>query len=56
MKQILDLKELKVRLPEDLKAWVERRSARNFRSMNGEIIAILTEVHKGEEKGTLHVG
>lgn len=39
-----------VRLPADLKAWIENRSIRNFRSMNAEINAILSAVRHGEEQ------
>lgn len=43
--------DMKVRLPHDLKAWVETRSIRNLRSMNAEVRAILVAVREGEERG-----
>lgn len=45
----MQAKEFKIRLPEDLKEWVETRSIRNFRSMNKELVAILTALRAGEE-------
>ena len=45
----MQTKELKIRVPADLKDWVEDRSIRNFRKMNAEVLAILTAVRKGEE-------
>jgi plasmid stability protein len=42
-------KELKLRLPEDLKIWVENRSIRHHRSTNKELVAILDALRKGEE-------
>ena len=41
--------EMKIRLPEDLKKWVESRSIRNCRKMNGEIVALLSAIRRGEE-------
>lgn len=38
-----------VRIPADLKDWLEDRSIRHFRSMNAELIAILTALREGEE-------
>lgn len=38
-----------IRMPGDLKAWLETRSIRNFRSLNAELIAILTALRAGEE-------
>lgn len=32
-----------VRLPPDLKEWVKARAAANFRSLNAEIVAILSQ-------------
>lgn len=39
-----------VRLPEDLKEWLKKRAAENFRSVNGEIVARLEESRKREQK------
>jgi hypothetical protein len=36
------MQKLLVRLPEDLKSWIETRSIRNFRAMNSEVVAILS--------------
>lgn len=40
---------MRIRLPEDLREWIEDRSNRNFRSMNKEIVAILSALRRGEE-------
>lgn len=42
---------MRTRMPADLKAWLETRSIRNFRSMNAEIVAILTAVRDWEKTG-----
>lgn len=42
-------KTTSVRMPSDLKAWLEDRSIKNFRSMNAELVAILTALREGEE-------
>ncbi|WP_119257085.1 Arc family DNA-binding protein [Shinella zoogloeoides] len=47
----MQTKEFKIRLPEDLKAWLENRSIRNFRSMNKELVALLSAIRDGEENG-----
>lgn len=39
---------MRLRLPADLKAWVDIRAAGNDRSMNGEIVAALRIVMKAE--------
>jgi hypothetical protein len=39
---------LRVRLPSGLKRAIERAAAKNFRSINAEIIASLTAVHGAE--------
>lgn len=33
--------ELRLRLPDELKEWLCRQAARNVRSMNGELVALL---------------
>jgi plasmid stability protein len=38
-----------LRLPRDLKDWVEDRSIRHHRSMNKELVAILAAIRAGEE-------
>lgn len=43
---------LLVRMPKDLKTWLETRSIRNFRSQNSELVAILTALREGEESGS----
>lgn len=40
-----------IRLPADLKEWAETRSIRNHRSLNREIIAILSAIREGEKSG-----
>lgn len=40
-----------LRMPADVKTWLETRSIRNFRSMNAEIVAILAAVRAGEDGG-----
>ena len=44
--------DLKVRLPSDLKDWLENRSIRNFRKMNAEITAILSALRDAEKNTT----
>jgi len=44
-------KMMRIRLPEDLKEWMETRSIRNFRSQNAELVAILSALRDGEERG-----
>jgi hypothetical protein len=41
---------MKIRLPRDLKDWLEDRSIRNFRAMNAELVAILSTLRKGEDE------
>jgi plasmid stability protein len=41
-----------IRIPSDLKEWLETRSIRNFRSMNAELVAILSAIREGEASGT----
>lgn len=41
-----------IRIPADLKEWLETRSIRNFRSMNAELVAILSAIREGEASGT----
>lgn len=41
-----------VRLPADLKDWLETRSIRNFRSMNAELVAMLSAIREGEKTGS----
>jgi len=45
----MQIADMKVRLPADLKGWLEMRSIRNHRSMNKEFVAILAAVREGEE-------
>lgn len=35
-----------VRIPPDLRAWLEQQAANNHRSLNGEIVAILSAHHQ----------
>ena len=35
--------KLQLRLPEDVKKWLEEEALRNDRSMNGQVVAILKE-------------
>jgi hypothetical protein len=39
-----------VRLPSDLKEWAKTRAAANFRSLNAEIVAILSEARRLEDQ------
>lgn len=39
---------MKIRVLQDLKIWLEERSIRNFRSMNAELNAILAAIREGE--------
>jgi plasmid stability protein len=39
-----------VRLPTDLKEWAKTRAATNFRSLNAEIVAILSEARSSEDQ------
>ncbi|MCJ2873931.1 Arc family DNA-binding protein [Agrobacterium sp. 33MFTa1.1] len=41
-----------VRLPADLKEWLETRSIRNHRSINKELVAVLSAVREGEKTGS----
>ena len=34
---------LKIRVPSEIKVWLENRSVRNIRSMNGEVLNLLRE-------------
>ena len=43
------MKMMRIRLPEDLKGWMEARSIRNFRSQNAELVAILSTIRDGEK-------
>lgn len=40
---------MRIRVPANLKEWLEDRTILNFRSMNAELVAILTAVREGEE-------
>ena len=35
--------KLQLRLPQDLKKWLEEDAVRNDRSMNGQVVAVLRE-------------
>ena len=41
-------KQFSTYLPADLKDWLEDRGTRNFRSMNAELIAILSAAKQAE--------
>lgn len=47
----MQVSEMRIRLPKELKEWAENRSIRNHRSMNGEIVAILSAIRDGEKNG-----
>jgi hypothetical protein len=47
----MQTERMNIRLPVDLKEWIETRSIRNFRPMNGEIVAILSAIRDGEKTG-----
>jgi len=48
----MSTKMMRIRLPEDLKGWMEARSIRNFRSQNAELVAILSAIREGEKTGS----
>lgn len=48
----MSTKMMRIRLPEDLKGWMEARSTRNFRSQNAELVAILSAIREGEKTGS----
>jgi plasmid stability protein len=50
MGQLKQLPVTPVRLPSDLKEWAKARAAANFRSLNAEIVAILSEARSLEEQ------
>lgn len=50
MDQAEKIKPTLVRIPDDLKEWLKKRAAENFRSMNGEIVARLQESKNKEVK------
>jgi hypothetical protein len=39
-----------LRIPEDLKSWLKARADANFRSVNAEIIAMLSEERRKDEE------
>lgn len=43
--------EMKIRVPLELKTWIENRSIRNHRKMNGEIVAVLSAIREAENTG-----
>ena len=43
-------KPYSLRIPEDLKKWVKQQAKRNMRSMNAEIITLLTGLKDKREK------
>lgn len=45
-------KMMRIRLPEDLKEWMEARSIRNYRSMNKELVAMLSAIREAEKTGS----
>lgn len=52
MEQPIPRKQLTTYLPVDLKGWLEVRSVRNHRSMNSELIAILSAIRDDEANGS----
>lgn len=53
----MDICELKLRLPIDLKAWLKVRARANHRTINGELVALLENTQRGrfnqERTGTV---
>lgn len=47
----MEIQDLKIRLPLDLKAWLAARATENSRSMNGEILALLKATKQAEPNG-----
>ena len=41
--------KMSIRFPAQLREWIEDRSIRNHRSMNNEIVAILSAIRESEE-------
>lgn len=48
MPETVSRKQFSTYLPPDLKAWLEARGHRNFRSMNAELIAILSAAKQAD--------
>ncbi len=42
--------QFKLRLPAELKAWLEERARTNFHSMQAEILGMVAEAKKRDEK------
>ena len=38
-----------VRMPAELKSWLQQRATQNFRSMNNELLALLMDAQKREQ-------
>lgn len=51
MRQTLPGQPTSVRIPSELKQWLEARSIRNHRSMSRELIAIMSAIRDGEKTG-----
>ncbi|MEC5293816.1 Arc domain-containing protein [Aurantimonas sp. C2-6-R+9] len=49
MDHVATRKQLSTYLPADLKGWLENRSTRHFRSMNAELVAILSAARQAED-------
>jgi hypothetical protein len=45
-----DVESVSIRFPRDIKAWIEREAANNFRSQNAQVLAILKERMEQREK------
>ncbi len=45
-------KQLLVRIPEDLKAWLEERAGENLRTVSSELQVILSPVKAADEAAT----
>ena len=43
-------KQMKIRLPDELKRWIKERALKNFRPMNSEINILLQEAKEKEKQ------
>jgi hypothetical protein len=45
-----EVESVSIRFPRDIKQWVEREAANNFRSQNAQVLAILKERMEREQE------
>lgn len=51
----MEIADLKVRMPTEVKDWLASRANENDRSMNSEVIAILKSMMRGQSRRTRKV-